>query len=113
MLTQDAIKHKAGLDLSTSLFVLSFVAMCLCEAYVIRGVWIAHATFHGKVRGSELPFLIWMPVFAGLMLRLVIRKRMERAEIRPSLAADLNTWVGGVLLLAYLLMARMAEIIFS
>jgi hypothetical protein len=113
MLTQDAIKHKAGFDLSNSLFVLSFLAMCLCEAYVIRGVWIAHTPFHGRARGSELPFLIWVPAVAVLMLRLAIGKRMEKAEIRPSLAANLNAWVGGVLLLAYLLMARMAEIIFS
>jgi hypothetical protein len=113
MLTQDAIKHRAGFDLSTSLIVLSLLAMCLCEAYMIRGVWIRHTPFHGRVRGSELPFLIWVPAFAGLLLRFSIRKRLERGEIRRSLAAYLNTWLGGLLLVAYLLMARLAEIIFS
>jgi hypothetical protein len=113
MLTQDAIRHKAGFDLSTSLFVFSFFAMCLCEAYLIQAIWISHTPIHGRVRGAELPFLIWVPAMAGLMLRLVIRMRSHRGEIRPSLASFLNTWLGGVLLVAYLLMARLAEIMFS
>jgi len=113
MLTQVAIRHKAGFDLSTSLFVFSFFAMCLCEAYPIQTIWIRHTLIHGRVRGKELPFLIWVPAMAGLMLRLVIRTRSQRGEIRPSIASFLNTWLGGVLLLAYLLMARLAEIIIS
>jgi hypothetical protein len=113
MLTQDAIKHKAGFDLSTSFFVLSVFAMCLCEAYLIQSIWIRHTLIHGRVRGAELPFLIWMPAAAGFMLRLSIKKRSEKGGIRPSIASFLNTWLGGVLLLAYLLMARLAEIIFS
>lgn len=113
MLTQDAIKDKAGFELSTSLFVLAVFAMCLCEAYLIQGIWIRHTPIHGRVRGEELPFLIWAPAIAGFMLRLAIRTRSERGEIRPSIASFLNTWLGGVLLVAYLLIARLAEIMFS
>ncbi len=113
MLTQDAIRHKAGFELSTSLFVLSFLAMCLCEAYLIQAIWISHTPIHGRVRGAELPFLIWVPCIAGFALRLAIKMRSDRGEIRSSIASFINTGLGGVLLVSYLLMARLAQIIFS
>lgn len=111
MLTHDAIKHKAGFDLSTSLFLLSFFALCLCEAYLIQTIWIRHTLIHGRVRGKELPFLIWVPALAGFIFQLAIRMRSKRGEIRPSIASFLCTGLGGLLLVSYLLMARLAQII--
>jgi hypothetical protein len=113
MLTQDAVRHKAGIDWSTSLFVFSFFAMCLCEAYLIQAIWIRHTLIQGRVRGKELPFLILAPAIAGFILRLAIRIRSEKGEIRQSIASFINTGLGGLLLVSYLLMARLAQIIFS
>ena len=113
MLTEEFVAQKRGLDLSTSLFVLALLAMALCEAYVVQGVLIRHVAFAVRVRGKELPYLIWIPAFAGLMLRIAIGKRVKRSEIRSSVAAYFNTWLGGVLLVSYLIIARLAEIIYG
>jgi hypothetical protein len=113
MLTEEAIAQKTTFDLSNALFVLAALSMCLCEIYVIRGASFGHAVINGRIRGKELPYLIWIPAFAAFMLRLSVGKKLRRAEIRPSLAAYLNTWMGAVLLVAYLLIARLAEIIYG
>jgi len=107
------IERKRGFDLSNSLFVLALIAMVLCEAYVIQGVLLRHVLLNGRVRGNELPYLIWIPAIAGLMVRFDVNRRLKRLEIRPSLAAYFNSWLGGVLLIAYLLIARLAEIIYG
>jgi hypothetical protein len=113
MLTEEVVVRKAGFDLSTSLFVLALLVMALCEAYAIQGVLFRHIAFAGRVRGKELPYLIWIPAFFAIMVRVDIAKRMRRFEIRPSVAAYFNGWLGGVLLIAYLLIARLAEIIYG
>ena len=113
MLTEEAITQKTTFDLSNTLFVLSTLVMCLSEIYLIRGASFRHAALNGRIRGRELPYLIWIPAFAGFMLRLSIVQKLKRAEIKPSLAAYFNTWVGGVLLISYLIVARLAEIIYS
>jgi hypothetical protein len=113
MLTEEAITHKTTYDLSNALFVLAALAMCLCEIYVIRGASFRHAVVNGRIRGKELPYLIWIPAFAGFMMRLSIGKKLRRAEIRPSLAAFFSSSVGAVLLISYLIIARLAEIIYG
>jgi hypothetical protein len=111
--TEQSIERKRGFDLSNSLFLFALVVMVLCEAYVIQGVLSRHVLLNGRVRGKELPYLMWIPAFIGLTVRREIAKRVKRAEIRSSLAAYLNSWLGGVLLIAYLLIARLAEIVFG
>lgn len=97
---------------STPLFVASLICLCLDEAYAIRGLWFrVHPAMH-TVRGFDLPFLVWTPALGAFILIQSICRLARRGEISASLAANLNTGVGVLLLMAYLIMTRLAEIAF-
>jgi hypothetical protein len=113
MPTDDFIEHKPPFDISSALFVVVLILMCLCEMYIIRGLWFRQTPSPHGMRGSDLAFAVWCPGIAGFMLRLAIGKRLKKAKISSHAAALLNTCLGGLLLMAYLLMARFAEIAFS
>lgn len=113
MPTLDSVKHRSAFDMSNALFVSSFLLMCLCEAYIIRGLWFRQGVAHHIVRGTDLPLLIWIPCIAGIALRFAIGRRMKKGEISAFAAVVFNNGIGAVLLLAYLLMARLAEVAFN
>jgi hypothetical protein len=100
--------------MSNALLAGTFLLMCLCEAYMIRGLWFRLATSHHHgMRGSDLPFLIWIPCIAGIVLRFAIGNRQKKGEISASAAVIFNNMIGGLLLVSYLLMARLAEVAFN
>jgi hypothetical protein len=113
MPTLETARQKAAFDMSNALFVSSFLLMCLCEAYMIHSPWFRNGAGHHGTRGSDLPFLIWVSCIAGVVLRFAIGNRKKRGEIDAFSAVIFNNSIGAVLLLAYLLMARLAEVAFS
>lgn len=97
---------------STPLFVGSVVCLCLAEAFAIRGLWFrAHAASR-PIHGFDLPILMWTPAVGAFILLQSIRRIMRKGLVSPPLAAGLSTGVALVLLIAYLLMTRLAQIAF-
>jgi hypothetical protein len=94
------------------LFIASLICLCLDEAYAIRGLWFRAQPALHRMRGFDLPFLVWTPALGAFILIQCIRRLARRGEISASLAANLNTGVGVLLLMAYLLMTRLAQIAF-
>lgn len=103
---------KSRFAFSTPLFLASLICMCLDEAFAIRGLWYRSQPVHHVLRGFDLPFLVWTPALGASLLMLSIRRMTRRGEIHPSLAASLNSGVALLLLVAYLLMTRLAQIAF-
>ena len=111
MPTSNSIRHRHMHDWSTPLFVIAFLVMCLCETFIVRGLWFRVLPGAHR-RGSDLAFLIWIPYFVGLILRTAIAKRVKKDDISAAVAAQINSGLGGVLLVAYLLMTRLAQFAF-
>jgi len=99
--------------ISSALFIGAFLLVCLCEGYTIYGLWFSQAPALRGIKGADLPFLLWVPCLAGIALRFAIGKRFQKAEITPATASLLNLSLGGLLLMAYALMVRLAEVAFT
>lgn len=104
--------YKGRFAFSTPLFVASLVCLCLDEAFAIRGLYFRTQPAHHALHGFDLPFLVWTPALGALVLMLSIRRMTRRGQISPSFAASLSSGVALVLLIAYLLMTRLAQIAF-
>lgn len=113
MPAHDHARRGPGFGISTALFVVAFLLMCVCEAYAITGLWLGQAPTWRGIKGADLPFLLWVPCAAGIALRFAIGKRLKKGEITPSTAGLLNISIGGLLVMAYSLMVRLAEVAFS
>ncbi len=87
--------------------------MCLSEAFMIRGLWFRPWPSSHRMRGFDLPFLAWIPGFGAVLLKIAIRNRLRSGEISASMAGYLDSGLSILLLLAYLLMTRLAEIAFA
>src|ERR1700726_3213310 len=104
--------YKGRFAFSTPLFVASLACLCLDEAFAIRGLWFRSQPVHHVLRGFDLPFLVWTPALGAFLLMFNIRRMARRGQISPALAASLSSSVGLLLLMAYLLMTRLAQIAF-
>ena len=104
--------QKGRFALSTQLFLASLICLCLDEAFTIRGLWFRSQPAHHVLRGFDLPFLVWTPALGASLLMLSVRRMTRRGQISPALAANLNSGVALLLLVAYLLMTRLAQIAF-
>lgn len=106
------IRSKASFDLSNALFVGSLLCMGLAEAFIIRGLWFRSTPSFHRVHGFDLPFLVWIPAVGALLLMREIRKLCRNGEISAALASSLSSGLGILLLMAYLLLSRLAQIAF-
>ncbi|HEY2469808.1 MAG TPA: hypothetical protein VGI45_18455 [Terracidiphilus sp.] len=103
--------YKGRFAFSKPLFIASLVCLCLDEAFAIRGLWFRSQPAH-HLRGFDLPFLVWTPALGAFLLMLSIRRMIRRGQLSPSLAAGLSSGIALLLLVAYLLMTRLAQIAF-
>ena len=106
------LRTRPSFDLSTTLFVASLLCMCLAEAFMIRGLWFHTAPAFHRMRGFDLPFLVWIPAFGAFFFLLLIRKQTRDGRISPTVASSLSTGSTLLLLVAYLLITRCAQIAF-
>lgn len=98
--------------LTTPLFVASLACLCLDEVFAIRGLWFRSQPALHRLRGFDLPFLVWTPALGAFVLMQSIRRMARRGQISASLADSLSSGIGLLLLIAYLLMTRLAQIAF-
>lgn len=106
------VKSRPAFDLSTTLFIASLLCMCLAEAYMIRGLWFHPSPMLHRLRGFDLPFLIWIPAVGAFGFLQLIRKQTRDGRINPALASNFSTGLALLLLAAYLLITRFAQIAF-
>lgn len=106
------VKTRSAFDLSATAFVASLLCMFLAEAFMIRSLWFNPDPGFHRIRGFDLPFLVWIPAFGAFLFLLLIRKQMRQGRINPALATSLSTGLALLLLAAYLLITRFAEIAF-
>jgi hypothetical protein len=106
------VRSRVSFDLSNTLFVASLFCMCLAEAFVIHGLWFRRISPSHARRGFDLPFLVWIPAAATLLFLQAIRRQMKEGHITPRVAASLSSGLAFLLLLAYLLITRFAQIAF-
>lgn len=86
--------------------------MLLAEAFIIHGLWFrSHASPHA-LHGADLPFLVWIPALAACLLLQSLGRFVRRGQISQSLAGSLSSGIALLLLIAYLLMTRFAQIAF-
>lgn len=112
MLVAAPASYKSRPGFSAPLFLASLVCLGLDEAFAIRGLWFRSQPAHHVLRGFDFPFLVWIPALGALVIMLSIRRMMRRGQISPSLAASLSSGVALLVLVAYLLMTRLAQIAF-
>lgn len=106
------VRTRPAFELSTTLFVASLLCMFLAEAFMIRGLWFRTAPVIHRTRAFDLPFLVWIPAFGAFLFLLVIRKQTREGRISPVIAGSLSTGLALLLLAAYLLITRCAQIAF-
>jgi len=99
-------------SLSTTLFTASLLCMFLAEAFMIRRLWFRPAAADHPHRGFELPFLVWIPAVFAFVFLQVLRKQTRAGRINPALADSLCTGFAFLVLAAYLLITRFAQIAF-
>jgi hypothetical protein len=105
-------RGRLDFDLSTTLFIASLLCMSLAEAFLIRGLWFRSAPIFHRLRGFDLPFLLWIPAFGEFCFLQIIRRQAREGRISPALATSLSTGLALLLLVAYLLITRFAQIAF-
>ncbi|HMG88351.1 MAG TPA: hypothetical protein VK574_21655 [Terracidiphilus sp.] len=98
--------------LSTTLFTASLFCMFLAEAFLIRRLWFGPAPTDHPHRGFDLPFLVWIPAFCAFVFLQILRRQTREGRINPALADSLCTGLTFLLLAAYLLITRFAQIAF-
>jgi hypothetical protein len=98
--------------LTTPLFVFAVLCMFIVEAFAIHGLWFRDYPPTHHLRGFDLPFLVWIPAAAAFVLLAGIRRMVRNRQLSPVLASNLSSGVGLLLLIAYLLMTRLAQIAF-
>jgi hypothetical protein len=86
--------------------------MFVAEAFMIRGLWFPVAPVFHRIRGFDLPYLVWIPAFGAFLFLLLIRKQTRAGRISPVIASSLSTGLAMLLLSAYLLITRCAQIAF-
>ena len=106
------VRSRASFDLSNTFFVASLFCMCVTEGFVIRGLWFRRLVSPRAHGGFDLPFLVWIPIGAAVLFLHVIRRRMREGHITPRVATSLSSCLAFLLLLAYLLITRFAQIAF-
>jgi len=106
------VRTRPTFDLSTTLFVASLLCMFLAEEFMIRGLWFPSAPVFHRMRGFDLPFLVWIPAFGAFLFLMLIRKQARDGRISPAIASSLSTGLAFLLLAAYLLITRCAQIAF-
>ena len=105
-------RTRANFNLSNTLLVASLLCLCLAEAFVIRHLWLSPATTLHRHRGFDLPFLIWIPLFCAFLFLQAIRRRSRDGHISPPVATNLSSGVALLILVAYLIITRFAQIAF-
>ena len=106
------VRSRRTFDLSTTIFIASLLCMFLAEAFMIRGLWFRPTPIFHRIRGFDLPFLVWIPAFGAFLFLQLIRKQTKEGRINPALATSLSTGLALLLLAAYLLITRFAQIAF-
>ncbi|WP_348264472.1 hypothetical protein P8935_08045 [Telmatobacter sp. DSM 110680] len=106
------LKSKRGFDLSTTLFVATLCCICLAEAFMIRGLWFRPSPVFHRLRGFDLPFLVWIPAIGAFSFLQFIRRHTREGRISPALASNVSTCLALLILFAYLLITRFAQIAF-
>lgn len=106
------VRPRAAFDLSTTLFIASLLCMFLAEAFMIRGLWFRPSPIFHRLRGSDLPFLVWVPAFGAFCFLQLIRRQTKAGRLNPALATSFSTGLALLLLVAYLLITRFAQIAF-
>jgi hypothetical protein len=106
------VRSRSTFDLSTTLFIASLLCMFLAEAFMIRGLWFPPAQMFHRLRGADLPFLVWIPAVGAFLFLQVIRRQTRAGRINPAIANSLSTGLALLLLAAYLLITRCAQIAF-
>jgi hypothetical protein len=104
------LARKAGFDVSNILFLAALICVCLTEAFMIRGLWFRTLPPTHKLRGFDLPFLVWIPALGAWSLKQGIHKLFKKGEVSPALAATLTSGLSILLLMTYLLITRLAQI---
>jgi hypothetical protein len=112
MHTSIPARHRQTFDLSMTLFVASLLCMFLAQAFMIQGLWFRTGTAFHRIRGFDLPFLVWIPAFGAFLFLLLIRKQTREGRISPVIASSLSTGLALLLLVAYLLITRCVQIAF-
>ena len=106
------VRIRPAFDLSTTLFVASLLCMFVAEAFMIRGLWFPAGPVFHRIRGFDLPYLVWIPAFGAFLFLKLIRRQTKQGRINPALATSLSTGLALLLLAAYLLITRCAQIAF-
>ena len=98
--------------LTRPLFAGSLLCMFLAEAFAIRGLWFRSQPSAHPHRGLDVLFLAWIPAFAAFLLLVGIRRLVRNHQLSASLASALSSGIGLLLLIAYLLISRLAQLAF-
>ncbi len=77
---------------------------------MIRGLWFRPSPVFHRLRGFDLPFLVWIPAVGAFGFLLLIRKQAREGRINPAVASNFSTGLALFGLAAYLLITRFAQI---
>ena len=106
------VRARVGFDLSNTLFVASLICVAVTETFMIRRLWFSSVSTLSRHRGFDLPFLVWIPFCLAFFFLQVVRRQTRAGQITPRAATTLSFGISCLLLIAYLLMTRFAQIAF-
>lgn len=106
------VRTRADFRLSNTFVIASLFCLGLTEAFMIRRLWLRPVTTVHAHRGFDLPFLVWIPLFCAYFFLQVIRRRSGEGQISPQVATSLSSGVALLVLIAYLIITRFAQITF-
>lgn len=98
-----------GNMISNIFFVMAAVFMCLAEMQGIRSLWLRHAMASDSLAKFSIPFVIFVPGFLGLAMRVTIGKMEKEGKISLPAAPKLEFSLGILMMITYVAILELAE----
>jgi hypothetical protein len=92
-------------------YFLFLIALCTFEYVFIKRVWFMPNHAIDLFMKICLQVLVLGPVYAGLIARTEMKKKLKAGEISPAYASELSSWLVGQFFFVYMTFTFLVEFI--
>ena len=100
------------LGMNIGVFVIALLLMCITEATVIHGLWSIPMPHISYAKRFYIPLFVLFPALFGLITRVSIAQQSKRGQISLSVAAQLQSSLGTLLVFTYIALSQLANVAF-
>jgi hypothetical protein len=97
---------------ATLWFALDLCFLCLVEARVIRGLWLAHWASFDAFERCSVPIFVLFPGLMALAALVAVRRLSGKGKIEPSATGKIEHIIGALVFAAYLALQELTTIAF-